>query len=43
MDGAMSKAPVGLAVAGANINEFKLLRETVESVPVSRPRATLGA
>lgn len=32
--------PVGLAVAGANVNDFKLLRETVESVPVARPRPT---
>jgi len=30
--------PVGLAVAGANINDFKLTRETIESVPVKRPR-----
>jgi transposase len=32
--------PVGLAVAGANVNDFKLLRETVESVPVARPKPT---
>jgi transposase len=29
---------VGLAVAGANVNDFKLVRETLESVPVKRPR-----
>lgn len=29
--------PVGLAAAGANRNDFKLLRETIESVPVPRP------
>lgn len=32
--------PVGLAVAGANVNDFKLLRETIESIPVKRPRPT---
>lgn len=30
--------PVGLAVAGANVNDFKLARETIESIPVKRPR-----
>jgi putative transposase len=29
--------PVGLAVAGANRNDHKLARETIESVPVTRP------
>ena len=29
--------PVGLAIAGANINDFKLARETITSVPVRRP------
>lgn len=29
--------PVGLCVAGANRNDFKLLRETIESIPVPRP------
>ena len=33
--------PVGLAVAGANVNDFKLARETIESVPVKRPRPSL--
>src|ERR671926_432009 len=32
--------PVGLAIAGANVNDFKLLRETVASVPISRPKPT---
>jgi putative transposase len=32
--------PIGLAVAGANVNDFKLLRETIESIPVERPRPT---
>jgi transposase len=32
--------PVGLAVAGANVNDFKLTRETLESIPVARPRPT---
>ena len=35
--------PVGLAVAGANVNDFKLLRETVESVPIRRPKPTRQA
>lgn len=35
--------PIGLSVAGANINDFKLLRETIASVPVERPRPTRGA
>ena len=30
--------PVGLAVAAANVNDFKLLRETIASIPVRRPR-----
>ncbi len=29
--------PLGLAVAGANVNDFKLSRETIASVPVERP------
>lgn len=29
---------MGLAVAGANVNDFKLVRETIESIPVRRPR-----
>ena len=29
---------MGLAVAGANVNDFKLFRETIESLPVDRPR-----
>ena len=33
--------PVGLAVAGANVNDFKLARETIESIPVKRPRPSL--
>ena len=33
--------PVGLAVAGANVNDFKLTRETIQSVPVKRPRPSL--
>jgi putative transposase len=30
--------PIGLAVDGANRNDFKMVRETVESIPVNRPR-----
>ncbi len=33
--------PVGLAVAGANVNDFKLARETIEGIPVKRPRPSL--
>jgi transposase len=32
--------PLGLAVGGANVNDFKLARETIESVPLDRPRPT---
>jgi putative transposase len=32
--------PIGLAVAGANRNDFKLARETLESIPVQRPEPT---
>ena len=32
--------PVGLATAGANTNDFKLLRQTLDSIPVERPRPT---
>jgi putative transposase len=34
---------VGVVVAGANRNDFKLVRETIESVPVPRPRPTAAA
>lgn len=30
----------GLAKAGANVNEFKLLCETIESFPAKRPKPT---
>lgn len=32
--------PVGLAVDGANRHDLKLMRETLESVPVERPEPT---
>jgi putative transposase len=32
--------PVGLAVAGANRNDFKMMKETLESIPVKRPKPT---
>jgi putative transposase len=35
-----SGVPVGLAVAGANKNDFKLLAETLWSIPVERPEPT---
>jgi len=35
--------PLGLAVAGANRNDHKLMRETVEAVPVERPAPTPDA
>ncbi len=31
-----SSVPVGLAVAGANKNDFKLLTKTTRSIPVGR-------
>jgi putative transposase len=34
--------PIGLAVDGANRNDFKLVRETLESIPVQRPEAVTG-
>lgn len=33
--------PIGLAVGGANVNDFKLARETLGSVPIKRPRPSL--
>lgn len=33
---------MGLAVAGANVNDFKLARETIESIPVRRLRPSPG-
>jgi putative transposase len=35
--------PVGLAIAGANRNDFKRFAETVISVPVRRPRPRVRA
>lgn len=32
--------PVGLATAGANKNDHKLLSETIDSIPVKRPKPT---
>jgi putative transposase len=32
--------PIGLAVDGANRNDFKMVRETVESIPIKRPKPT---
>ena len=32
--------PIGLAVEGANRNDFKRVRETIESIPVKRPAPT---
>jgi putative transposase len=32
--------PIGLAVEGANRNDFKMTRETIESLPVKRPEPT---
>jgi putative transposase len=33
--------PIGLAVEGANRNDFKMVRETIESLPVKRPAPTM--
>ena len=32
--------PIGLAVAGANRNDMKLVRMTIDSIPVDRPKPT---
>lgn len=32
--------PLGLAVDGANVVDFKLARDTIESIPITRPRPT---
>jgi putative transposase len=32
--------PLGIAPAGANLNDFKLARATIESIPVERPEPT---
>jgi putative transposase len=32
--------PIGIAVDGANRNDFKLVRETLESIPIDRPQPT---
>lgn len=32
--------PLGLEIAGANANDFRLLRSTLESVLITRPDAT---
>lgn len=34
--------PIGLAVDGANRNDFKLVKETLESIPVKRPAVVGG-
>ncbi len=38
-----SGVPVGLCVAGANKNDFKMLAETIWSIPVERPEPTAKA
>jgi putative transposase len=35
--------PIGLAVEGANRNDFKLTRETIESIAVERPEPSADA
>jgi putative transposase len=32
--------PIGLEVAGANVNDFKLLARTIASIPIERPQPT---
>ena len=32
--------PLGVAVAGANRNDFKMARQTLESIPIPRPEPT---
>jgi putative transposase len=33
--------PIGLAVEGANRHDFKMVKETITSIPVERPTPTL--
>lgn len=35
--------PVGIVIAGANVNDHTLTRETLDAVPVARPRPTKRA
>ncbi len=35
--------PIGAAVEGANRNDFKMARQTIESIPVERPKPTSDA
>jgi transposase len=35
--------PVGVAVDGANRNDFKLARQTIDGIPVARPAPTADA
>jgi hypothetical protein len=35
--------PLAIVVAGANRNDFKLTRETLESIVIARPKATRDA
>lgn len=37
-----SGVPIGLAVDGANRNDFKMARDTIESIPVDRPEPGPG-
>ena len=32
--------PIGLAVAGADKNDFKMARQTIQSIPIARPEPT---
>jgi transposase len=32
--------PIGVAVDGANRNDFKMARQTIESIPIERPEPT---
>jgi transposase len=32
--------PIGVAVEGANRNDFKMTRQTIQSIPIERPRPT---
>ncbi len=35
--------PIGIAIAGANVNDHLLMRETLDAVPVPRPKPTKRA
>ena len=35
--------PLGVAIAGANVHDKRLVRDTIQSIPVARPKPTRNA